>query len=484
MAHGLRRTAFDQSSYDYWTGKYGVVNVKDYGAIGDGVHDDTAAIQAAIDAVVALGGGRIFFPPGTYVITSTLTTPNTDVVVVLQGAARDLTIIQAAGAINGYMYEHWCNGGIEDMTWDGNAVANSTVIIGNKSGQSTLSFKQYAVRATLKNTVTGPSGSWVFACWDENQTFQVDTLWLRDVLVEGPSQHAGDAFAVSYVDTCYAKNISFRNLYRSPNFYYINQLFADGLYTDGCQGDNALTIDAGVLVANVTNVTAIPKGSAVSAPVTVNAPEAHLANIKIEGTAGTLNLNVGPAVSQRVYLTNPHVANGIEIFNPLTELTVTGGYLGGDGNDSAVVDNSPANSVTDTVILAGIHCDAHNTSLPMFRSVNGTTWTRAQIRNCTMTNYAAPLVGDTLTLTHPSIAGNIGYNPVGSLTAPAVPASGTAQSNTFNVSVRVYVAGGTVTNIAVNGTDTSLTGGQFLLEPGETITLTYTAAPTWTWFGL
>ena len=43
MAHGLRRTAFDQSSYAYWTGKYGVVNVKDFGAVGDGVHDDTAA---------------------------------------------------------------------------------------------------------------------------------------------------------------------------------------------------------------------------------------------------------------------------------------------------------------------------------------------------------------------------------------------------------------------------------------------------------
>lgn len=42
-----------------------IVNVKDYGAVGDGVHDDTAAIQAAIDT-----GGLIFFPVGTYAFTN------------------------------------------------------------------------------------------------------------------------------------------------------------------------------------------------------------------------------------------------------------------------------------------------------------------------------------------------------------------------------------------------------------------------------
>ncbi len=44
------------------------VNVKDFGAKGDGITDDTAAIQAAVDSLYVnkLGGGTVYFPPGKY----------------------------------------------------------------------------------------------------------------------------------------------------------------------------------------------------------------------------------------------------------------------------------------------------------------------------------------------------------------------------------------------------------------------------------
>lgn len=44
----------------------------DFDAIGDGVTDDTAAIQAAIDAAETAGGGLIYFPTGIYLISSAL----------------------------------------------------------------------------------------------------------------------------------------------------------------------------------------------------------------------------------------------------------------------------------------------------------------------------------------------------------------------------------------------------------------------------
>lgn len=49
------------------------VSVKDFGAVGDGVANDTAAIQAAIDAVAAAGGGTVLVPKGSYVCTTTIT---------------------------------------------------------------------------------------------------------------------------------------------------------------------------------------------------------------------------------------------------------------------------------------------------------------------------------------------------------------------------------------------------------------------------
>lgn len=43
-------------------------SVKDFGAKGDGITDDTNSIQAAIDWVGDNGGGTVYFPPGTYMV--------------------------------------------------------------------------------------------------------------------------------------------------------------------------------------------------------------------------------------------------------------------------------------------------------------------------------------------------------------------------------------------------------------------------------
>src|SRR3546814_16741791 len=58
-------------------------NVKDFGAVGDGVTDDTAAIQAAVTAALIAGKKRLRFPSGNYLhsgILATLTSSDWEII--------------------------------------------------------------------------------------------------------------------------------------------------------------------------------------------------------------------------------------------------------------------------------------------------------------------------------------------------------------------------------------------------------------------
>jgi hypothetical protein len=46
------------------------LNLRDFGAVGDGVADDGPAFQAALDALAAAGGGTLFVPEGKYAIVT------------------------------------------------------------------------------------------------------------------------------------------------------------------------------------------------------------------------------------------------------------------------------------------------------------------------------------------------------------------------------------------------------------------------------
>lgn len=116
------------------------LNVKapPYLAAGDGVTDDTAAIQAAIDDLQAAGGGVIYFPSGEYKVNVTATSgiralriyPN----IRIRGAGMTLTTIKLAadqGDYRAIMAPHPtsadCSGFyLSDLTINQNATENTT----------------------------------------------------------------------------------------------------------------------------------------------------------------------------------------------------------------------------------------------------------------------------------------------------------------------------------------------------------------------
>ena len=98
------------------------VSVKDFGAVGDGVTDDTAAIQAAITA----GAGKsVFFPSGKYKITATLNITLSSTVLIGDSAGS---------GTNGQSGSSIINYGSGDAVYFYNPAATTTPLTGTLHG--------------------------------------------------------------------------------------------------------------------------------------------------------------------------------------------------------------------------------------------------------------------------------------------------------------------------------------------------------------
>jgi hypothetical protein len=70
----------------------------------------------------------------------------------------------------------------------------------------------------------------------------------------------------------------------------------------------------------------------------------------------------------------------------------------------------------------------------------------------------------------------------GPVTAPSVPASGTALGNFFYRDATVHITGTMTGAVKIDGTSTgSSAAGPYRVPSGHSITLTYSSAPTWAW---
>ena len=116
-----------------------VKSVKEFGAKGDGITDDTDAINAAIESVFNAGGGKVLIPKGTYMIKSHDETNTGDKIVDMNfnynagihlkdnvtiiGAGRETTILKAitnsSESYNVIRIKNVKNAGVYDLTVEG-----------------------------------------------------------------------------------------------------------------------------------------------------------------------------------------------------------------------------------------------------------------------------------------------------------------------------------------------------------------------------
>lgn len=128
-----------------------VYNVRSYGAVGDGVADDSAAVQDTIDAA-ALAGGSVFLPAGTYALTTSLEYADG---VLISGAGRGSTLLAFTGS--GYAFGNPTPGStVSDL-----AISDLSITYGAaSSGGIHLQDTQHStVRAVAVTGDTGGHGT-------------------------------------------------------------------------------------------------------------------------------------------------------------------------------------------------------------------------------------------------------------------------------------------------------------------------------------
>lgn len=418
-----------------------VFDVKEYGAKGDGITDDTTAMQAALDAANSAGGGRVFVPSGTFLVSNHLVIYAN---VVLAGAGRGVTILKMATSASqtvvitqGFAGNTGTNNtsspnefGIRDLTIDGNAGVNGL------PGAQTFGYgmQLYGYGFRIVNVAVRNCNN--DGIWSE---------WANVASVQAPNGVESTLDHVTVHD-CGNNGITWRGPHDSR---WVNVI---------------------VYSANSIGVQIIGNGSALQA-VNCHVWACWQQGWSFECTLGAAYLSSCESEGSNSATATPQV-----YINGQNDVTWMGGniFCPRNGKVGVKIDGAATGTVFDTKI-------ANATSGGVvFTNDGGHASIRARLYNCTPAYSGTPAVTTRVYL--PSSGGAATSNR-GPLTAPTVPASTTAQTNTFGVDCSVFVTGGTVTAVAIGGTATGLTSGAFRVPAGQTITLTYSAAPTWTWFG-
>lgn len=246
-----------------------VVSVKDFGAVGDGVADDTAAINAAIARAAATVGGAIgatvYFPPGTYLISSTITMPNR---VGLVGDNNRGTIIKPHSSFAAsYMF---------------NAVNGTSSMFGSY-------LRDMYIDARGKNmTAVVWAQAWQETCGMQRVVVQFDGTTNYGVLI---SDGYGGAAMTSIVDCEVFSNSTFA----SAAGIQVNQISVVGgfvLTVRNCtiSGTTTNVLPYGVRLANDSCDIAVYHGEYVTSMLSCNGVGAIRAASLTGSSSGTVNL--------------------------------------------------------------------------------------------------------------------------------------------------------------------------------------------------
>lgn len=436
-----------------WFGTGGVTNngtsdwfnVKAQGALGNGSADDTAAINATI-ALANSFGGVVYFPEGRYIIGSALTPILSGVTI--KGAGKGATVIQPATGFTadvistpipvsagtaGYVQNYV---GVEGITIDGSQMAGTTAGKGN-------GIHFYGVRYSyIKDcNITGVP-NWGIILDGDITNFSYSTQVQGNRIINGSA-----GIMVTFSE---------------ENFIAFNDILQANLATAAAQPAFTPQSTVGYLVRLVSGYNTL-MGNVIGSSGTYTS-----AAIQSENSGPTRI--IGNRFDQTRY-------QAIRSSGP--NIVIMGNQFGNCSSVGSVevIRVGSNNVLVENNIFDLTNGAAHYTYAILEPvAVTGCVYSGNSIQPGTSGEISLNS-GNTNTF------GNAGYNPIGFVTAPTMPASGSTYLNNFGATATVYVSGGAVSSITVpGGPAAGLTSGTFRVPVRAGITITYTVAPTWVWF--
>ena len=422
-------------------------NAKTYGATGNGSTPDSAAIQSAITAAQSAGGGVVYIPAGTYSMNSGLVITADNVRIM--GDGRGSTVLKPVTGSN-----------------------FDVISTGIPATSGTSGFTRYFVG--------------------------VEKLTLDGTLMSGTTNGVGNGIhfygaRYSYIRDCDIKNIPNWGILldgdATPNFSYsvevrFNRIVNGAAGIQATFSEEAFIVNNDILQANATTASQQPAfGTQSNVGYLVRLVAGYtLLEGNVIGSSGTYT-----SAAVQVENNGPTriIGNRFDQARYQAIRVISGNTL---------IANNQIGNASSVGTVEAIRAGANNTTIVnnVFDTTNGAAHytyailePAAQTGNIYANNNIVPGTSGAISLNAASTSmasGNVGYNPVGHITSPGIPATTVAYTNNFGSSAMVYVTGGTVTAVAIGGTATGFTSGAFRVPANQTITLTYSVAPTWTWF--
>lgn len=471
------------------------VSIYDTNGQWDGVTDDSNAFATALLQLAAAGGGVLELPAGTGVITTAQTIPAN---VTIRGAGVYATTILVNSPITLFSASQTVTSLVNVAAQNPSNIAiESLSIAANVAGVTGLSFSD------LQQTLVREVG--FLGCV---QNFVYDRggyHTIRDCFASGyGSLPCGSSRLWSSNDWDYVFNVTL------SNFQYINTGTGNNVANDpaalylrravNCTINqiNALSLveSNGTAWQNAIIVENDSQGCIFSDSVFV-----HVYNgVVVQQGSGVA---VSPSVITFNNVSIDQAANRGYLFINGTFLTVEGGAVTPNANQVGITPNIIWSGAS-FVIFKGTTVNSYygnggcgfyfgGCSCVTIEGCNITNCnsgfifannpTHIRVVNNHLNGCASPVSGSFAGVGN-YISNNDACNPL-AVSNPMLPASGVPVTNTTGVRCTVFVSGGTITRYALNGqTIQNIVGNQsFELEPGDSLAITYSAAPSWTWIG-